>query len=74
MAEANTQSKTDKTKRANPSKGQKRPVYIGLALKEGATLPLTKDMLIVKYTTRDTRKVVEELEANPSLINIKTDI
>lgn len=75
MAEA-TQSnnKTDKTKRTNPSKGQKRPVYIGLKVRDGATLPLSKSDLEVVFTTRDTRVVVEKLEANPGLINIKTDI
>lgn len=76
MAEANQKTEKTGTSKVSKAKGMKRPVYIGLVIKDdaGNVLSIKKENVSVKFTTRDTRKVVEELEANPGMLNIKTDI
>lgn len=57
-------------------KGEKRPLYLGLEIKDeaGNVMKLAKNQVRVVYATRDTRRVVEQMETNPTVVNIKTEV
>lgn len=63
-------------KKGGGKKGEKRPLYLGLEIKgdNGEVLKIDKSKVRVVYATRDTRKVVEQMESNPSVVNIKTEV